>query len=86
MSEELDIKVVRMHRYDGDSKTRAFVDVSIGDYIVKGLRVVDGQKGLFLSMPSEKGKDGKYYDVFLPSTQEARAGLTQAVLAEYEKQ
>ncbi len=55
------LEVVRLHRLDGDSKTKAFVDVAIGDFIVKGLKVVQGQKGLFLSMPQEKGKDGQHY-------------------------
>ena len=79
------IKVVRLHRFDGDSKTRAFVDVAIGDYIVKGLRIVKGQKGLFLAMPQEKSKDGKWYNSFLPVTKEARTALSDVVLAAYEE-
>ncbi len=80
-----DLKVMRLHRFDGGSKTKAFVDVAIGDFLVKGLRVVSGQKGLFLAMPQEKGKDGKWYDVFLPLTKEARESLSEAVLATYEE-
>jgi len=83
MIEEL--KVVRLHRFEGGSKLKAFVDVSIGNFVVKGLRVVQGEKGLFLSMPQEKAKDGKYYNSFYPRTKEAKADLTQIVLAAYEE-
>jgi len=85
MNESLEIKVVRMHRYEGESKTKAFVDVAIGDFIVKGLRVVQGEKGLFLGLPQEKAKDGKWYDVFLPATKEARQLLTDSILSAYQE-
>ena len=80
-----DLKVVRLYRFEGDSKTKAFVDVSIGDFIVKGLRVVDGQNGLFLSFPRKKGKDGKWYDAFYPATPEAKQSLSGVVLAAYQE-
>jgi stage V sporulation protein G len=80
-----EIKVVRLHRFEGESKTKAFVDVGIGDFVVKGLRLVDGTNGLFLSMPREKGKDGKYYDAFFPVNQQAKDKLEQTVLAAYQE-
>ncbi len=79
------ISVVRLHRFDGDSRTKAFVDVSIGAYVVRGLRVVQGDKGLFLAMPQEKAKDGKWYNSFFPSTDEARQRLADAVMAAYQE-
>lgn len=85
MAENLSLKVVRLYRFDGDSKIKAFVDVSIGDYIVKGLRIMQGQKGLFLAMPQEKSKDGKWYNAFFPVTKEARQSLCDVVLAAYEE-
>jgi stage V sporulation protein G len=81
---EADLKVVRLHRFEGEGKTKAFADVAIGDYIVKGLRIVQGKDGLFLSMPQEKAKDGKWYNVFYPSTKEARQSLNDAVLKAYQ--
>ena len=80
------LEVVRLHRFEGDSKLKAFVDVSIGEYLIKGLRVVQGQKGLFLGMPGEKGKDGKWYDTFLPLTKEARESLAERVLSAYKEE
>lgn len=85
MEEEREVKVVRLHRLDGDSKLKAFADIAIGDFIIKGLRVVQGQKGLFLAMPQEKAKDGKWYNSFYPATADARQNLAEIVLAAYEE-
>ena len=85
MDEVGGVKVVRLHRLDGDSKTKAFCDIAIGEYIVKGLRVVKGEKGLFLSMPQEQGKDGRWYDTVCPSSKEARQQLSELVLAAYQE-
>jgi stage V sporulation protein G len=85
MADVQEVKVVRLHRFEGDSKTKAFADIAIGDFIVKGLRVVEGKKGLFLSMPQEKSKDGKYYNTFSPVTEEARQALAEVVLAAYQE-
>ena len=85
MAEDLGLKVVRLHRFEGESKLKAFADVAIGDFLVKGLRVVQGSKGLFLSMPQEKGKDGKWYKAFLPLTKEAHQSLSDTVLSAYEE-
>lgn len=85
MEDNLSVKVARVYRLEGDTKTRAFVDVAIGDFIVRGLRVVKGEKGLFLGMPQEKSKDGKWYNSFYALTKEARQSLTDAVLAAYQE-
>ena len=85
MAEDVSLKVVRLHRLDSDSKTKAFADISIGDFLVKGLRIVQGQKGLFLAMPQEKAKDGKYYPSFAPLTDEAKQALSETVLAAYNE-
>ncbi|MDD3087132.1 MAG: SpoVG family protein [Candidatus Omnitrophica bacterium] len=85
MSEGLSLKVVRLYRLGGDSKTKAFLDIALGDFIVKGLKIIQGQKGLFLSMPQDKAKDGKWYNAFYPVTKEARQALTDIVLAAYQE-
>lgn len=49
--------------YNGNSKIKAFVNLNLDDtLIIKGLTLVEGKNGLFLSFPSKKGKDGNYYD------------------------
>jgi stage V sporulation protein G len=85
METALDLKVVRIYRFEGDSKTKAFVDIGVGDFIIKGLRVVQGKKGLFLALPQEKGKDGKWYGTFIPATKDAAQNLSEVVLAAYQE-
>lgn len=64
------MKIVRMAPLpkDGNGKLLAFFDVETNDGIViKGFKLINGPSGKFVSPPSDKGKDGKYYDsVILP--------------------
>lgn len=83
--EDLSLKVVRLHRFEGDSKLKAFADVAIGDFIVKGVRIVQGEKGLFVGLPQEKSKDGKWYNTFSPATEEAKQNFSETVLAAYKE-
>jgi len=62
------MKINRINRFENDSNLKAFCDIETDDGIlIKNFKLVQGKNGLFLSPPSEKGKDGKYYDsVILP--------------------
>lgn len=77
------IQVSRIYRIEGDSKLKAFVDISLGGVIVKGLRIVNGSNGLFVSMPRHQGKDGRWYNTVYPATKEIQKQLNDAVLAAY---
>jgi len=77
------ISVSRVCKLDGDSKLKAFVDVSISGIVVKGFSVVNGNKGLFVSMPRHQGKDGKWYNTVYPATKELKQQLSEAVLEAY---
>ncbi len=83
--EENSIQISRIYRIDGDSKLKAFVDITVGDFIIKGFRVLQGSKGLFVGMPQEKSKDGKWYNTFCPRTKETRQNLSDLVLAAYQE-
>ncbi len=62
------MKINRMNPYNGNSKTAAFFDVETDEgIIIKGFTLVESSNGLFVSSPSEKGKDGKYYDRIIMS-------------------
>jgi stage V sporulation protein G len=79
------VEVLRLHRLSGDSNLKAFADVSFaGVFIVKGLKVVEGKKGLFVGMPSRVGKDNKWYEIAHPLTKEFRESLSEVVLEAYE--
>jgi stage V sporulation protein G len=85
MSEEKLIKVERIHATKGTGSTKAFCDISIGGvFVVKGLRVVEGKDGLFVGMPQEKGKNGKWYDTFFPTSGEVKKELQELVLEEFQ--
>ena len=81
----VELAVKRMAKVDGRGTLKAFCDVAIGgQYLIKGVKVVEGKKGIFVSMPREQGKDGQWYDTFLPVTKEAHQQLTDTVLAAYQ--
>lgn len=81
------MKIVRMNpvKFNGNDTLRAFFDVETNDNIIlKGFRLMNGSKGLFISSPAEKGKDGKYYEtIILPP--EARNSIQKIAIEEYNK-
>ncbi|MDD5044403.1 MAG: SpoVG family protein [Candidatus Omnitrophica bacterium] len=83
MSKETKIEVNRLHKLDGDSKLKAFVDVSFDGFVVKGLRVVEGKNGLFVGMPQQQGKNGQWYDVSYPLSKQIHQEITEIVLKAY---
>jgi len=83
MEENL-ISVSRIYKLDTDSKLKAFADVSFSGVVIKGFSVVNGEKGLFVSMPRHQGKDGKWYDTVTPSTKELKQQLAEVVLEAYK--
>jgi len=81
---ELKLEVSRLHKLNGDGPTKAFCDLSIFDsLVIKGLRVVEGEKGLFVSMPQEAGKDGKWYNTVIPLNREVKDEIERIVLEAY---
>ena len=79
------MKVTELKPYSGTTKTKAFLNLETEEgMVVKGFTLVEGPNGLFLSMPSERGKDGKYYDrVFMHK--DLRAGVQELCIQEYNK-
>jgi len=82
--ETLDIKIIKIHRLPQDSRVKAFVDLGINDAIlIKGLRIVRGKKGLFVSMPVEQGKNERWYERVRCLNQDIRSLIAQKVLEAY---
>lgn len=82
---DLKLEVSRIFRLDGTGPTKAFVDLSIaGFFMVKGLRIIEGEKGLFVAMPQSSGKDGKWYNVVIPISREIRDEVERVVLEAYK--
>ena len=81
------LSVKRMVRFDGTGALRAFADLVIGEaLLVKGLRVVEGKNGLFVSMPRQQGKDAKWYDSVVALSKEAKQEIGRVVLEAYEQE
>ena len=76
------MKIERMNKGSW-GKVRAFFDVMTEEgFTIKGFKIIEGINGLFVSMPSQKGKEDEYFDtVYVP--QELRAELNQIALQQY---
>jgi stage V sporulation protein G len=80
---KLDIKVYPIKEPQGG--TKAFANINVDDLVeIRGVRVVDGEKGLFVSMPQSKDKDDVYHDVAFPINGDLRKEISRAVLEKYE--
>lgn len=79
----MEITKVDIRKYDDGSKMKALASVVLDDcFIVKDIRVIDGEKGLFVAMPSRKVGDD-YRDVAHPLNKETRAMFDKAILDAY---
>ena len=77
--------VTRFVRYDGGGTLKAFCDVILGDHcLIRGVRIIDGKEGLFVSLPRQLGRSGKWYDSVVLMSKEAKEALTEAVLRAYQ--
>ncbi len=82
----MEITEVRIYKSKGEGAVKAYASVSLdGEFVVKGLKVLENENGLWVSMPSRKAKDGSYQDIFHPTSREARDKIVSAVLDAYRK-
>lgn len=82
-----DITDIRIYKTDGTGNLKAFATVTLDDaYAVHGLKVLEGDSGLWVSMPASKNKKGEFKDIFHPINKEAREALVTAVLGAYGKE
>lgn len=67
-----------------EERLKAYVTIVIDDcFVVRDLKIIKGNSGLFVAMPSKKRKDGVYKDIAHPLNQETRADLEERVLKAY---
>jgi len=75
-----------MYRFDTARPLKAFADIVINDVLlIKGVRVMDGRKGLRVEMPREEAKDKKWYDTVRCLTVEAREQIEKVCLDAYKE-
>jgi len=84
----LEITGIAIRPFRGDDdKLKAFASIILNScFIVKDLKVIEGNNGRFVAMPSRRGKDGVFRDVAHPLNQETRDFIERAVLKAYDEQ
>ena len=77
---------VRVKKVSKEGKMKAVVSVTIDDeFVVHDIKVIEGDKGLFIAMPSRRSSDGEYRDVAHPINTSTRERLQAVILEAYEK-
>jgi stage V sporulation protein G len=65
---------------------KAIVSITLDDeFVVHNIKVIEGEKGLFIAMPSKKSTDGEYRDIAHPINSSTRDSIQKIILTEYEK-
>ncbi len=79
-----DVRIRRVTKEEG--KMKAFVSITIDEeFVVHDIKIIEGEKGLFIAMPSRKTADGEYRDIAHPINSETRARIQDIILEKYEE-
>lgn len=77
---------VRVRKVAQEGKMKAVVSITLDDeFVVHDIKVIEGEKGLFIAMPSRKASDGEYRDIAHPINSETRERIQTIILEQYEK-
>lgn len=82
----MQITDVRVRTVTKEGKMRAVVSITIDDvFVVHDIKVIEGEKGLFIAMPSRKASDGEYRDIAHPINSETRDKIQSLILEKYQE-
>ena len=82
----MNITDVRIRKISAEGKIKDIVSVTFeNQFVVHDIKVIEGQNGLFIAMPSRKTPDGEFKDIAHPINTETREQIQKAILDEYEK-
>lgn len=85
-SREMQITDVRVRRMAKEGKLKAVVSITIDEeFVVHDIKVIEGEKGLFIAMPSKKALDGEYRDIAHPINSGTRDRIQRIILEKYEE-
>ena len=80
----MQITDVRVRKVAKEGKMRAVVSITIdNEFVVHDIKVIEGEKGLFIAMPSRKASDGEYRDIAHPTNSETRDRIQSLILEAY---
>ena len=81
----MQITDVRIRKVDKEGKMKAVVSITIDDeFVVHDIKVIEGEKGLFIAMPSRKAYDGEYRDIAHPINSTTRDNIQTLILEKYK--
>ena len=81
----MQITDVRVRKITKEGKMKAIVSITLDDeFVVHDIKVIEGEKGLFIAMPSKKALDGEYRDIAHPINSETRDKIQKVILDKYE--
>ena len=82
----MNITDVRVRRVAKEGKMKDVVSIAIDEeFVVHDIKVIEGEKGLFIAMPSRKATDGEYRDIAHPINSETRERIQGIILEKYEQ-
>ncbi|MGL6200241.1 MAG: septation regulator SpoVG [Lachnospiraceae bacterium] len=82
----MQITDVRVRRVAKEGKLKAVVSITIDDeFVVHDIKVIEGEKGLFIAMPSKKALDGEYRDIAHPINSGTRERIQSIILRRYDQ-
>ena len=82
----MQITDIRIRKVDKDGKMKAVVSITIDDaFVVHDIKIIEGEKGLFIAMPSRKASDGDYRDIAHPINSGTREKIQKMILDKYDE-
>ena len=82
----MQITDVRIRKVEKEGKMKAVVSISIDEeFVVHDIKVIEGDKGLFIAMPSRKAADGEYRDIAHPINSDTRERIQTLILQKYQE-
>ena len=76
---------VRVRKIAKEGKMKAIVSITIdNEFVIHDIKVIEGEKGLFIAMPSKKATDGEYRDIAHPINSQTRESIQNIILESYE--
>lgn len=82
----MQITDVRVRKVAKEGKLKAVVSITMDEeFVVHDIKVIEGEKGLFIAMPSKKATDGEYRDIAHPNNSDTRERIQRTILKTYEE-
>lgn len=82
----MQITDVRIRRVEKEGKMKAVVSITTDEeFVVHDIKIIEGEKGLFIAMPSRKAADGEYRDIAHPINSGTRERIQKLILEKYEE-